>query len=220
MSFWIGEKLPNYVLSKGRFEMLLHLAQLKHLKKKIGLPEEYQPGQPIPREQLENSIRNTMDLQQLKKEVDLTIDDDGYASLPADFYFPSLITIKNIKDGVKKFRKVSMVSDSVFGEKKGSFIMNPNRYFPIVRFIGGKAEYLPLNLKYSHMTYISIPVKPVYATTYTHGFTEYVQGSSTEMNWDDTNLIDIMVIALGEIGVGVTSGELIQITDKSKQTGQ
>jgi hypothetical protein len=220
LAFWIGKKLPSFTLSKGEFERLLHLAQLKHLNKKIGLTSEYLPGQPIPRQALEITTRITMDIQKLKKEKDINIGVGGFADLPIDFYFPSSLTVKLIRGTDIKYRNVDFESDKVFSEKIGSFINKPSKYFPIATITGDHAKINPTGFKYAHLTYISIPTKPVYGVSHHRGFAEYVSATSTELQWDDTNIIDIMIIALGEIGISVTSGELVQISDKSKNTGQ
>lgn len=220
LSFWIGEKLPSFDLSKPALERILDLSQLKHLNKKLGLTAEYVPGQPIPREAMEISTKISMDIQKLKKDRDIPINSSGKADLPLDFYFPSGLLTKIIRDTEIKYRDVDYKSDKVFSSHVGSSVNKPNKYFPIARFAGDQVEINPVGPKYLKLMYISRPPKPVYGLKYDRGFAEYVPSTSTELLWDDTNIIDIMVIFLGEIGISVTSGELIQISDKSKQTQQ
>jgi hypothetical protein len=44
----IADKNPAINLPPEQWDILLHFSQLKHYKRKVGLPEEYQPGQPRP----------------------------------------------------------------------------------------------------------------------------------------------------------------------------
>jgi hypothetical protein len=220
LSFWLGKKFPGYTLSKGELEKLLHLSQMKHFNKLIGLTEEYKPGQPMPSVFFEENIRITTDIQQFKSEKDLMINNAGYAKLPDDYYYPSALTIKLINGDKIKYRNVRIVSDKEFAEKVGSSARLPNKYFPIGNILGGKIRFAPPDFRYSHFVYLKTPERPVYGLKYDRGFAEYVPSESTELNWDDANLINIMVITLAEIGVSVASADLINITNQEKVTGQ
>lgn len=145
---------------------------------------------------------------------------DGYATLPTGYHYPSTLTIKLLNGANIKYRNVKIVSDHEFAEKIGSSARYPDKYFPIANILGGKIRFAPTNFKYSHFVYLMTPERPVYNLKYNRGFAEYDPSGSTELNWDDANLITIMVIALQEIGVSVASAELLNITEKSKQTGQ
>lgn len=225
LSFWIGDKKPGLVVTKEDYERLLHLCQLRHLKKKIGLPEEYQPGQPIPRQVIEISKMNTVDIAPFKRymggqNASLSVNKYGIANLPSDYYYPSALQIKLVRGAEVKMRDVKILSDKEYSERTGSFIRLPNLYFPIANFQNGFIMFSPKNVKYADFWYIAIPEKPVYAVTYTHGYPQYNSSASTELAWNETNTIDIMVMVLGELGINMTSSDIIQIAEKSKITGQ
>ncbi|GEM_PF-2543831 len=226
VSFWLGKKKPGFTLTKPEFERLLHLSQLKHLKRKIGLPEEYQPGAPLPKQVYEISNVIMDDLSPFKRvmggdEMALAIDMAGYTNVPKDFYYPSTLQLKliNSKTGKLRYRKISIVTDKEWADRLGSFSAEPNRYFPVANFQNKFIRFYPKDLRSADFVYISTPVKPVYGVTYGRGFAEYVPSTSTELAWNDTNIIDIMGILLGEIGVNIPNSDLINISDKAEVTG-
>jgi hypothetical protein len=75
MTLWDIYKLVEFVCNKDfsgniitpdRFNDLIKIVSLDHFRDKYGLPEEYSPGRPIPREQADITLKNTDDLKAFK----------------------------------------------------------------------------------------------------------------------------------------------------------
>jgi len=224
ISLILGERKPGLSLEANELTRLLHVAQLKHFKRKLGLPEEYQPGQPIPRQAYEITKTITDDLSPFKVEMGgenqaLPINDNGKATMPADMYYPSTMLYKYVRNGEIKWRSVDILSDQEFKKRISSFLMRPSLRYPICNLRNGYARFSPTTLGYVDFIYIKTPTEPVYALMYTNGFAEYDASNSTELEWNDTNQLDIMALALQELGVGINNKDIYNYSIKTETTG-
>ena len=218
LSYYVKNFKPEYVLTIGEFQRILHVGQLKQLKKKLGLPEEYQPGSPIARSSYELNKKISRDLEPFKR-IDPVIVTEGNTPFPKNFYYPSTLAIKQVRNNIARFRDVTIVTDAEWNKRVGSYAMRPNLMFPIANFMNGYIRMEPKTIRNATFVYLIIPPKPVYGVKYNRGFAEYVASTSTELLWDDINIIDIIGIVLGDLGINIPSAEIIQIADKLKGQG-
>ena len=225
ISFLLADRKPDLVISPGEFERILHLCQLKHFKRKIGLPEEYQPGSAVPAQVYEISKVITDDLAPFKvimggDNSPLVVDENGEATLPSDFFYPSALTYKYIKDsGDIILREVELLSDKEYNKRLSSFVKRPSMKFPVGNIYGNKIRFYPVTLKFVDMVYLKVPPVPVYGTSYGKGYQRYDSATSTELLWDDVNVIDIIGLFMNELGMNVPSADLITYSQNQKQTG-
>ena len=108
ISFILSDRKPDLVLTAGEFERILHVCQLKQFKRKIGLPEEYQPGTAIPAQVYEISKVITDDLAPFKvimggDNPPLNVDDKGEATLPSDFFYPSALHTSTLRKAGRSY---------------------------------------------------------------------------------------------------------------------
>lgn len=225
ISWVLADRKPDMVVVPEELCRLLHVAQLKHFKRKLGLPEEYSPGVPVPGQVYEISKVITDDLTPFKvlmggDNAVMAIDDDGNASLPEDFYYPSTLTYKYIKEnGDVLFKEVELLSDKEYNKRIASFVRRPSRKYPVANIYGSKIRFYPTTLKYVEFLYLMVPPEPVFGTTYTRGFLDYNPATSTELLWNDVNVIDIIGLVIKEFGINISNADLVQYSDKIKQTG-
>ena len=225
ISFILSDRKPDLVLTAGEFERILHVCQLKQFKRKIGLPEEYQPGTAIPAQVYEISKVITDDLAPFKvimggDNPPLNVDDKGEATLPSDFFYPSALTYKYIKEsGEIVLREVELLSDKEYNKRLASFVKRPSRKFPVGNICGNKIRFYPYTLKFVDMVYLCVPPKPVYGTSYGKGYQKYDPATSTELLWNDVNIIDIISLFMNELGLNIPSSDLIAYSNQNKQTG-
>jgi hypothetical protein len=225
ISFILADRKPDLVVSAGEFERQLHVAQLKLFKTRLGLPESYRPGAPVPGQVWEISKVITDDLAPFKvlmggTDASLVIDDDGIATLPADFYYPSSLIYKYIKsDGSVDWKEVDLVTDKEWNKRQASHIKRPSLKAPIGNIYKNKIRFSPVTLHYVDFMYLRTPTAPVYGTSYGKGYQKYDPATSTELEWNDTCILDIIGIFLGDLGVSVTNGDLVNYSEKIKATG-
>lgn len=158
-----------------------------------GLPQEYQPGMPMPRVAWEITQLVTDALSQLKPTVTLTVDSSGQATKPADyfhvssinyFYYPAKETqdpdVPCEDDGTEQttvlaketvlpevvMRPVGIVDDAKWSTLLSSAIRKPTKYYPICKFNDQeKILFAPTDLKTVQLVYLRYPVKPVWGYT-------------------------------------------------------
>lgn len=246
------EQTGNTV-SPTEFTSILQVATLKHLKRKIGLPEEYRVGMPVPRQQFEATKKLTDDISQLKvwmgspDLMPLQIDSDGIATIPTDFYYPSSLSYKHAEnvdcEPVIKKRVIEVLTDAQWDEILNHSIRPPSYKYPVCNFQNGFIRFAPTDLKFADFVYIRFPLIPVYdyyfdsngAYVYlpqgsTHTLLAGEEGSqgqttgtvvslSQEVEFDDTNKIDIAGLILQMIGINLREGQLFQYADKVTQQG-
>lgn len=201
------------------FSDLLNISQLKYFKQKWGLPEEYQPGMPLPRQSYEITSRLTEDLRPFKKVLSpTTMNVDGQLSYPSDYFIVTSITYSYI-DTVVYLRKVEILNDEQYGEAITKVSTKPDEWYPVCNPQATYIQFNPIMTGNLSMTYLRLPVKPVYAVKITDGFYEYDSVNSVELEWGDMQIIDIIAILLGDLGMPLKSADVINYAENLKAKG-
>ena len=166
----------------------------KVVVKYIGIPEQYQPGQPQPAITYESTQLITDYISQLKAEkVYLNIDDTGAVTKPSDYLYKSsaVCTVYEVeakttdqvvaeccsgqtvqapkswkKKYIEKWYPVTFVSEPERWTWITSSLRKPTMEFPIGVFLGNdKIQFYPQNIKNAVLFYIRYPKKPVWNYT-------------------------------------------------------
>lgn len=218
-----GDRMPGKALSQEMFGLLLDSAQTKHYKRKIGLPEAYQPGIPYPSQSYDINQKITEDMRKFKvmmgDEVAPMLVVNGKAQLPADYYYVSAITFKHIRNTVVKYREVEVVNDKQWNERMSSSLVNPTFKYPIVNFQKDYLRVAPAQIQYLDFIYLRLPVTPVIKFKNDTGIPAYDTERSVELEWDNVNKMDILHIALGDMGINLSKPELLQYSEMHKAQG-
>jgi hypothetical protein len=209
-----------------QFVDVINQCSLIQFKKKIGLPEEYRPGQPVPRQAYEITKRLTLDLMPFKVEMGTTttplvVDAYGIATLPDNCYYPSAFGFRLYRNGSLDYREVDVVNDMEWGARLRNSITRPTQKYPVCNFLGNhKVRFSPINLKKVDFVYLKYPTPAVFGFTIVDGFIKYNVNTSTQLEWDDVNMIDIIMMFLERMGVIMNRADLIQHAQKVEGTGQ
>lgn len=212
------------ISDNNEFSDQLHYAQLKYFKAKLGLPEQYSPGMPLPKQSFEITKRITEDLRQFKvmrgwgETTPIITDNMGYAAYPKDYYYPSVMTY-TMRNGKNYEREIEFLSDAEFTKRTTSFSELPNIYFPVVNLQKDRMRFSPKTITFINFIYLRLPIKPYLSVTFDGGFAEYDEANSVELEWNDISVIDIISILLGGIGISIKSGEVINYSEKLKVQG-
>ena len=213
-------------LTPEEFTDLLNICQLVNFKKKIGLPEEYQPNNPQPRQSYEITRKISHDLRKFmvymgQNVPPLFVNTDGFAYLPSDCYYPSAMRFKYIKSGVTSYKKVDLVTDEQFFDRQNDYITKPTKKHPIANIIGDMVRVEPRDLKYIEFDYLRRPVDCYFAIDDgVAGYNAYDATNSVQLEWDDVNVIDIIALVLERIGVNLTRDDILKFGEQFKQQGQ
>ncbi len=224
LSYIIGLKRPGYRLTVQGYNDLLQMANFKHFKRKVGLPEEYQPGMPLPQQSFDITQKLTDDLRRFKvflgeDKSPLYIDSTGHAPIPDNYYYISTISYKSQKLEVIDLREVDIVTDTQWNERMTSKIVFPTKKYPIANFQKDYIRFYPKNLNMVDMVYLRYPTNPIYMVVEDSEWNEYSSATSKQLEWSNDNIIDIISIMLGDIGINVGKPEVLQYSNQHKKEG-
>lgn len=220
-----GDKGLEFSLTPEEFVDLLNNAQLKHYKRKLGLPEQYAPGMPVSRQSYEITSVLTEDLRKFKVVLGdnlttpLTLDSSGHLIYPSDYYIVTSIIYYYVSGGNTYLRNVKILNDLQYGEAVSRVSTVPDEMFPVCNRQATYIQFYPILTGNLSMTYLRLPVKPVWGLDTTNGYYGYDDANSVQLEWDDINIIDIISILLGDLGIPLNDGEVIQYAENIKEKG-
>lgn len=233
------------VISPDRFNTLLKTASIRQFKRKMGLPEEYRPGQPIPRDYYEVNKRSTESLRRFKKIMgegisgQMIISKYGYSDLPSDYFIVRYVNYVN--DGV--IREVKIVEDKEYNECMSDSITFPTLRNPIINLEDERVKLRPLGMQFVNFAYFRLPLTPVYDYYIDNSTLEEVylevgqtppeikvtysgyssaadnRSVSVELEWNDVDKMDIAMIILSDMGVNIRAQEVVQYAEMVKAKG-
>lgn len=216
---------PGVNLTPELFGTLINAASLKHFKRRIGLPEQYQPGAPFPAQVAEVSVKESFDLNPFLVYADQysgpIIFTEGRAAYPKSFAYPlgasHLYYSSHTRRDHERF--FDIVNEKQWGERINSVNESPNELFPIMRFGPDSIVVYPETIRIVRMAYYRWPIPAEYRVKVENGINVYDVDGSVELEWDEVNQLDIAAILLSDIGVAVAREDIVQIAEKIKNTG-
>jgi hypothetical protein len=219
-------------------DAILPAVNIMFFKKKYGLPEDYQPGQPIPRQAWELTQKMSDDLRKFK-EVNpaLIINSNGVASIPADYVHRSLITKTYIPytGANPKTTTVEVLTDSEAGERRGNSITGPTIKNPFCVFQKNYIQFYPSNLQSVEFTYLRLPKTPFFDYTIAndqyiflpagqfHNGTVLPAGTpsrTVELEWPEETHIDFVMRIMSFVGINLREDQLINFAEQAKTSGE
>ena len=238
----LGEilSLINYISNKdqtgrtmtpNQFNLLLDASNNDYFKKKYGLPEEYQPGQPFPAQSYEITQKITDDMRSFKKWLGgrdypaLSIDTSGRADIPTDYVHYSSIRYRKVTNSADcttpttEYKTIEVLTDAQIGDRLQNSIKMPTIDNPICSFYSDYIQFYPITLARTDFTYLRYPTTPIFGYTIVNDVEVYNPSTSTEIEWPDINHLDIVRIILSYIGINLREPQLFQYAEMKKKEG-
>ena len=225
LSLIAGEKGISNNFHFDDLSDMINYAQLKYYKQRVGLPEEYAPGMPLPKLSYEITARLTEDLRPFKvvigggSSTPVNMDTDGHLVYPADYFYPTSITYYNVTGGLTYIRKVERLNDLEYEEAVSSISTAPDEMFPVCNFQASYIRFTPIMTGNLSMTYLRLPKDAKYVVKLTDGYYEYDAVNSIELEWGDIQIIDILAILLGDLGIPLSNQNIINYAQELKTKG-
>jgi hypothetical protein len=214
-------KFIEYVASKNQkgritpeqFNEVVNRAQMSLFMERIGNPQEYQPGRPVPRVAyaLTQRIRNDL-APFLSNPTLVTIPADGKLELPEDCKY--VVALRTESDDT-----IVDVDHDKIGYRLKSEIVAPTLAYPIAVHYKGYIQLYPKNIANATLEYLRYPVKALYAFTVENGRPVYDEASSVQLEWDEICVNDIISRALIYIGINLQDGQLASFAAQMKTAG-
>ena len=218
VEFELNKNQSGNTLNKDEYNLALSMANASYFKTKYGLPEEYQPGKPLPRQAWAVTQENIdamtpflmgkggRDLPQLK------IDINGFASYPSDYVHHSAIRYNG--------RPVEVISNDVIGDRVSSPIVYPDKKYPVCSFYAGYIRFYPADLGYVDMDYLRFPATPVWAATILNDEYVYNPAGSTQLEWPVQTHQDLAALVLQYASINIRDFNVEQLSQRRKIDGK
>jgi len=225
ISVLLSKNKPDTVISKEQFNALLNLCQLKHLKRCLGLPEDYQPGQWIASRgpevtRVESESIRPFIVMMGKSDTGYLPVVDGYADIPEDYYYPLSMWYKTPDDnGVRKTKKIEIVTDAKWEFVISSQVVFPTLMRPYCNFKSDFIQFAPEGLTDVSFTYIRKPAEPLFVLKETLNGFEYDAENSVQLEWNELNQIDIIALMLGQLSISIGRSDIYTVSENVKKEG-
>lgn len=233
MTLWESYKLIEFICNKDydgniitpeRFDMLIKVANIDLFRKKYGLPEQYQPGRPIPREYAEVTLKNMDDLKTFKVSLINTAVTGGVLPYPENYAHRDEVTYNFTKtiNGVATVlpRPVEIIRESEASERRGNFTKQPTLQDPIGVVRSDGIYIYPISIDLVDFSYYRWPSDPVFAYNLADGYITYNAGDSTEFEWTKDEHITLVTMMLSYIGINLREADVFQYAELKKQKGE
>ncbi len=210
------------IVTPERFNQLIKVVNLELFRNKYGLPEEYQPGRPIPLEYADVTLKNTDDLKRFRVSLMNTPVTSGVMAYPSNYAHRDTIVynfVKNI-DGVNTTlpREVEILRESQLAERLGNYTKRPTTQNPCGVVRSGGVYVYPTTITAVDFHYFRFPVDPEFAYVQGDGYITYNSASSTEFEWVSDEHYTLTKMILSLVGVNLREVDLINFAEtKLKQ---
>lgn len=224
-------ELVNYIANKDyggnviepdRFAQLVEVVNMDLFKVKMGLPEDYQPGQPFSRQYLDATQRLTDETRFLHKRVAAQAVASGVVAYPADYFgFDAMrFGYQRTIDGVSTvlWKAVETMTEDEYSDRAGNYTKMPSQKNPVCVFRSDGIHVYPDSIVQVDFAYVRYPVDPVF--DYVQGTGYITEGTSpTEYEWGVHLHMDLTRMILSYIGINIREQQLEQYAEQHKAQG-
>lgn len=216
--FELNKHSSGNTLNQDEFNICLRWANVEYFKIQIGLPEEYQVGQPQARIGYEYTQLITDRMSKFKQWKggqnlpSMAIDKDGRAPYPADYVHYSSIRYNN--------RPVVPVRDSEVADALIDSITFPTEKYPICAFYDDFIQFYPTNLSFVDFTYLKMPREPFWAVTIVNDEYQYDENRSIQFEWGDESMTDIANLVLKYASINLRANMNLDQATARQDKGQ
>jgi hypothetical protein len=222
---FLSAKLFSGAIKPADYNLCLQIINLDFFKLKVGLPEDYQVGQPYSRQGYELTFKITDDVKHLRNRVLINKVGDNFPQ-PADFgafssaRYPHVFMDQGAQ--VMKERRIEIVTDEERNYRKSSALLQPVIKKPIANYVNGGLEVDPSEVERIYFTYLRLPVQPVYRYI-RNANDEDIQdpnNPSTQLDWPVTVHNDIWVRICRYFGINLREQELVNYMKDRQAVGE
>lgn len=129
---------------------------------------------------------------------------NGIAQIPDDFFAMSSAYYKKGETTVP----INFVEDRTYDLMIGSKIEFPTDKFPIGNLQSNYIRIRPSTVKYVTLSYFVKPTPVTYAVTDTSGYLEFDADNSSEVFWNEANIVVIIQFILQAMGLNVDKTDI------------
>jgi len=222
IEFIVNKDYGN-IITPERFKMLIKVVNIDLFRQKYGIPEEYQPGRPIPNERADITLKNTDDLKAFKLRLPNRTVEDGVMLYPADYAHRDTVvynyskTINSVATSLP--RPVEILRESEFASREGNYTKRPTLQNPIGVMRVDGIHIRPITIASCDLNYYRFPADPEFVYTEEDGYFTYDSASSTEPEWGKDEHFTLTKMCLALIGVNLRIEEIVAYSEQKLKTG-
>lgn len=142
----------------------------------------------------------------------IALNGSGQYTLPADF----IHDIGEITSGSTDVM-VDVVDRAALALRRADALVPPSASYPICTFYETYIQFYPINITNVKFSYLKKPVQPVYAYTIVSGRAVYDDTNSVDVEWNETDIGEVMVRTLSMLGVNLEDMKLVQWSEAQQQ---
>jgi hypothetical protein len=221
--FIVNKDFEGNIITPERFKELIKVVNIDLFRKKYGLPEEYQPGRPVPNEHVDITLKNTDDLKAFRMSILNAPVISGVLVYPLDYAHRDELVYNFTKTINGKAtilpRGVEILRESQISERRGNYTKQPSTKNPcgVMRLSG--IHIYPITITSVDFYYFRFPRDPVFSYVQHDGYITYDTTNSTELEWTKDEKITFTRMVLQYIGVNLREGDIVQYSQMKLQGG-
>lgn len=227
VDFISNKEQTGDTLTPDQFSLIMEAVNIMFFKERYGLPEEYQPGQPLPRQAWEITQKMSDDLRACKEHQPAwAVDSAGVAQIPSDYIHRSSIlkTFIPYTGSQPITTVVEALTDDEAGGRRSNSITYPTLKNPICVFYKNYIQFFPINIQSVEFTYLRLPKKPFFDYNIAndqyvflpqgqfHNGTNLPAGTpsrTVELEWPEDAHIDFANRIMKYVGINLREDQLI-----------
>jgi hypothetical protein len=209
---FLANKYQQGYISPDEFNRTANMASLMHFERLVGQPEAYQYGRPIPKYGLGFGERITESLRPFTNTNVSKSITSGLIQIP-DCY--KILSIRNT-DGsaVRKIAHEKIHSVIKSSIEKGVFYTDDKNG---LRVYVKSVSPSPTNVL---VDYLSKPTDVNWAYTIVSDEPAYDAANSINPLWNDNDIVQIIYVQLGLLGIHLKDADMVAVSDKAKIQGE
>jgi hypothetical protein len=219
----VNKDFSGNIITPVRFNELIKVVNIDLFRQKYGLPEEYQPGKPFPREYADISLKNVDDMKAFKTLSLAQTVTSGVLSFPTDYaHLDSLAynyskTINSVATTLPRI--IEVLRESAFTSREGNYTKQPTTMNPVAVIRNDGIHIRPIAIVSVDISYYRFPVDPVFAYTEWDGGITYDSATSTEFEWIKDEHFTLTKMILSLIGVNLREAEIVTYAETKLKEG-
>jgi hypothetical protein len=223
-SIFLNEKYPKFTLNTERINVILNLTNLDFFKLWTGLPEEWMPGKPVTKRGWQVNRHNTEALKtfQVTNQTANVVQSTGalpFGTLayPSDMVHVTRLGYYNTQ--TSRYRPVEILEDEELDDVLGDAIVAPALEYPVATYQNTGFNIYPGTIQIMSLSYLRLPVTPVYATIQVGPINAYDPTNSIQIEWPTYLYNDFLNLFLKYIGEAAKSPDMVQLSELRNKEG-
>lgn len=217
---YLVRKNQSGALDPDQFNLIINRASKEEFVSRVGNPHQYVPGNAMPQMGFQITQKITEDLKIFQTNANLILNNQGRANYPTDLAYtiPGL-GYKTQRDGEVYYAPIEVIDKDKEYYRLGSKIVNPTRERPVAVFENTYVQVYPIGITNINFPYLKYPTEAVWGYNMVNGRAVYDPSKSTDLEWEDLVVNDIIINALSSIGISIKDADVLNYAQQKSITG-